>query len=49
MNEYKTIGILGCTELPIAFDLIGETALAVIDPTRVLAEAAVASAGAEVK
>lgn len=39
--------ILGCTELPIAFDIIGEVALPTIDPTNVLARAAVQAAGGE--
>lgn len=38
--------ILGCTELPIVFDNMGETELPVIDPTDVLAKAAVRFAGA---
>ena len=38
--------ILGCTELPIAFGIIGDTGLPVIDPTNVLAAAAVKAAGA---
>lgn len=43
------IMILGCTELPIAFDVIGETALPTIDPTAELARAAVKAAGAPLK
>ena len=41
--------ILGCTELPMAFDLIGETGIPAIDPTEVLARAAVRFAGAPLK
>jgi aspartate racemase len=41
--------ILGCTELPIVFDIIGGAALPVIDPTVVLARAAVSFAGAPLK
>lgn len=41
--------VLACTELPIAFDVIGGTALPVIDPTDVLAKAAVRLAGAPLK
>ena len=41
--------ILGCTELPVAFDLIGKTALPTVDPTVVLARAAVSFAGAPLK
>ena len=41
--------ILGCTELPMAFDLIGETGIPAIDPTEVLARAAVKFAGAPLK
>lgn len=41
--------ILACTELPIAFDRIGPVALPVIDPTAVLAQAAVSFAAAGVK
>ena len=39
--------ILGCTELPIAFSLIGEVDLPTIDPTDVLARAAIKAAGGE--
>ena len=39
--------ILGCTELPIAFGIIGDTALPTIDPTNELAKAAVLAAGGE--
>ncbi len=41
--------ILGCTELPIAFDILGRTVLPVTDPTDVLARAAVSFAGAPLK
>jgi aspartate racemase len=41
--------ILGCTELPMAFDIIGETALPLVDPTEVLARAAVSFTGAPLK
>ena len=41
--------ILGCTELPVAFDLIGRTGLPTVDPTVVLARAAVSFAGAPLK
>ena len=41
--------IMGCTELPIVFGIIGETALPLIDPTAVLARAAVSFAGAPLK
>ena len=41
--------ILGCTELPMAFDLIEETGIPAIDPTEVLARAAVRFAGAPLK
>ena len=41
--------ILGCTELPMAFDIIGETGVPAIDPTDVLARAAVSFAGAPLK
>ena len=41
--------ILGCTELPVAFDIIGKTAIPVVDPTEVLARAAVRFAGAPLK
>lgn len=41
--------LLGCTELPIVFGIIGKTALPVIDPTTVLARAAVSFAGAPLK
>ena len=41
--------ILGCTELPIVFDSIGGAALPAIDPTVVLARAAVSFAGAPLK
>ena len=48
INEVRSRGaeilILGCTELPIAFDAIGETALPTIDQTDVLAKAAVREA-----
>lgn len=53
ISEMKDKGaeilILGCTELPIAFDMIGDTDLPVIDPTDVLARAAVRFAGAPLK
>ena len=49
MNEMKARGaqgfILGCTELPIAF--AGVDAFSLIDPTTVLARAAIVSAGYE--
>ncbi len=41
--------ILGCTELPIAFPLYGIPAEDTVDPTTVLAKAAVAAAGYPVK
>ena len=41
--------ILGCTELPVAFGLIGKTDLPLVDPTEVLARAAVSFAGAPLK
>ena len=41
--------ILGCTELPMAFDIIGQKVLPAVDPTEVLARAAVRFAGAPVK
>ncbi len=41
--------ILGCTELPVAFGIIGETDIPVIDPTDVLARAAVRFSGAPLK
>ena len=41
--------ILGCTELPMAFDLIGETGIPAIDPTEVLARVAVRFSGAPLK
>ena len=37
--------ILACTELPIAFDIIGKCDLPLVDPTEVLARAAVTAAG----
>lgn len=43
------IMILGCTELPLAFDIIGETGLPTIDPTAELAKAAVLAAGAPLR
>lgn len=53
VSEMKDKGaeilILGCTELPIAFGIIGEETLPVIDPTDVLARAAVSYAGAPLK
>lgn len=53
VSEMKDKGaeilILGCTELPIAFGIIGEEKLPVIDPTDVLARAAVRFAGAPLK
>ena len=53
ISEMQTKGaevlILGCTELPMAFDILGETALPVVDPTEVLARAAVSFAGAPLK
>lgn len=53
ISEMKEKGaealILGCTELPIAFDIIGETGIPAIDPTDVLARAAVRFAGAPLK
>lgn len=48
-TEGAEILILGCTELPIAFEIIGEEDLPVIDPTDVLARAAVSFAGAPLK
>lgn len=41
--------ILGCTELPIAFDVIGDVGMPTVDPTEVLARAAVSFAGAPLK
>lgn len=41
--------ILGCTELPMAFDIIGKTEIQAVDPTEVLARAAVRYAGAPLK
>ena len=41
--------ILGCTELPIAFNIIRQKALPSVDPTEVLARAAVRFAGAPLK
>ena len=41
--------ILGCTELPMAFDIIGDTGIPSVDPTDVLARAAVSFAGAPLK
>ena len=41
--------ILGCTELPMAFDIIGVTGIPSVDPTDVLARAAVSFAGAPLK
>ena len=41
--------ILGCTELPMAFDIIGDTPVPLVDPTEVLARAAVSFAGAPLK
>ena len=41
--------ILGCTELPIVFDRITDLAIPAIDPTDVLAKAAVRFAGAPLK
>ena len=41
--------ILGCTELPVAFSIIGETGIPAVDPTDVLARAAVSFAGAPLK
>lgn len=53
VSEMKEKGaeilILGCTELPIAFDILGRTELPVIDPTDVLARAAVRFSGAPLK
>lgn len=40
--------LLACTELPLAFDILGITE-GCIDPTRVLAAAAIRKAGAEVR
>lgn len=41
--------ILGCTELPMAFDIISQNVLPAVDPTDVLARAAVSFAGAPLK
>ena len=41
--------ILGCTELPIAFNIIRQKVLPSVDPTEVLARAAVRFAGAPLK
>ncbi len=53
ISEMKEKGaevlILGCTELPMAFDIIGEMGIPAIDPTDVLARAAVSFAGAPLK
>ena len=53
ISEMKEKGaevlILGCTELPMAFDIIGQKILPAVDPTEVLARAAVRFAGAPVK
>lgn len=53
VDELKQKGaealVLACTELPMAFDIIGDTGLPVIDPTEVLAQAAVVSAGGRLK
>ena len=53
ISEMKEKGaevlILGCTELPMAFDIIGETGIPAVDPTEVLARAAVSFAGAPLK
>ena len=50
ISEMKEKGaeilILGCTELPVAFGIIGDTGLPAVDPTEVLARAAVSFAGA---
>ncbi len=53
ISEMKDKGaevlILGCTELPMAFDIIGETGIPAVDPTDVLARAAVSFTGAPLK
>ena len=53
ISEMKEKGaevlILGCTELPMAFDIIGDTGIPSVDPTDVLARAAVSFAGAPLK
>ena len=53
ISEMKEKGaevlILGCTELPMTFDIIGQKILPAVDPTEVLARAAVRFAGAPVK
>ena len=41
--------ILGCTELPMAFDIIRQKVIPAVDPTEVLARAAVRFAGAPLK
>ena len=50
LSEMKERGaevmLLGCTELPMAFDIIGDTDIPTVDPTEVLARAAVSFAGA---
>lgn len=53
ISELKEKGaealVLGCTELPLVFDKMKEIALPAVDPTDVLAEAAVIYAGADPK
>ena len=53
ISEMKEKGakvlILGCTELPIAFDIIGDTGIPTVDPTEILARAAVRFAGSPLK
>lgn len=53
ISEMKEKGaevlILGCTELPMAFDIIDDTGITSVDPTDVLARAAVSFAGAPLK
>ena len=53
ISEMKEKGaevlILGCTELPIAFDIIRQKVIPTVDPTEVLARAAVRFAGAPLK
>lgn len=53
ISEMKEKGaeilILGCTELPVAFGIIGDKGLPAVDPTDVLARAAVSFAGAPLK
>ena len=53
ISEMKAKGaevlILGCTDLPPAFGIIGDTDIPAVDPTEVLARTAVSFAGAPLK